>query len=160
MVGGILAAHGTQKLFGWFGGHGIEGTGGFLESMGFRRGHAWLVGATELGGGLGVAFGLLTALSAAAVVGVMLTAIAVAHWQNGFFSTNGGYEFPLSLAVAALAIAFGGPGAWSLDHLFGWSMTGTAWGFFALVLAALASAVVMGTRGARMPRGVHRPKTA
>jgi putative oxidoreductase len=75
--GALFAAHGTQKLFGWFGGYGLEGTGGFFESIGFRPGKvmAFVAGATELSAGLGLAFGLLTPLAAAAVIGVMINAI-------------------------------------------------------------------------------------
>jgi putative oxidoreductase len=159
-AGGTLAAHGAQKLFGWFGGHGIEGTGGFLQSMGFPRAHAWLAGLTEFGGGLGLALGLLTPLAGAGVGGVMLVAIAVAHWNNGFFNMNGGFEFPLLLALAGIAIAFSGPGAWSLDHLFGWTLGGTEWGVGALVLAAISASAIVGARSVRMERRGDREVTA
>src|SRR4051794_17755468 len=99
-VGGTVAVHGAQKLFGWFGGHGMAGTAGFLESLRFHPGRTfgWLLGGTELFGGLALALGWLTPLAGAGVAGVMLTAVAVVHWDKGFFNMNGGYEFPLVLA--------------------------------------------------------------
>jgi putative oxidoreductase len=87
-VGAIMTAHGAQKLFRWFGGHGIVGTSGWLEPMGFRpaRLHAAVVGLAEFGGGALLALGLFTPLGAAAVAGVMFVAIATIHWSNGFFN--------------------------------------------------------------------------
>jgi putative oxidoreductase len=95
VLGGIMAAHGSQKLFGWFGGPGLAGTEGWLESMGFKpaRLHAVVVGLAEFGGGALLALGLLTPLGAAAIAGVMFVAIATVHWSNGFFNGSGGYEF-------------------------------------------------------------------
>lgn len=85
MLGGIMAAHGAQKLFGWFGGHGIPGTAGWLESMGLRpaRLYAAVNGLAEFGGGALLVLGLLTPLGAAAVAGVMFVAITTVHWKNG-----------------------------------------------------------------------------
>src|SRR4051812_15156940 len=119
VLGGIVAAHGAQKLFGWFGGPGLGGTQGWLESMGFKpaRLHALAVGLSEFGGGALLALGLLTPLGAAAVAGVMFVAIATVHWSNGFFNTSGGYEFNLLIAATAIALAFTGSGEVSLDHL-------------------------------------------
>ena len=119
VVGAVMAAHGGQKLFGWFGGPGLQRTGGFMESLGFRPGppHAALLGCTELGSGVLLAAGLLTPLGAAAVVGVMVAAVATVHWPNGFFAGDGGYEFNLVLGAAALLVAFTGPGDWSVDHV-------------------------------------------
>src|SRR6185503_13140242 len=114
-VGLTLAAHGAQKLLGWFGGYGIAGTAGWLESVGFRPGrlHAILAGVTEIGGGLLLAIGLATPLGAAIVASVMIVAAAIVHLKNGFFITGGGVEYNVVLGVAALAIAFTGPGALS-----------------------------------------------
>jgi len=162
VVGGTLAAHGAQKLFGWFGGHGLAGAAGFLESLGFRPGrrYAWLLGGTELVAGLALAAGFLTPLAAAGVAGVMLAAIAVVHWRKGFFNVDGGLEFPLTLAVAALAMAFSGAGRWSLDHALDWTLGGEAWGITATVIAALAAGAVVSTRGIRVHRTGRRPATA
>lgn len=161
-VGGILAAHGAQKLFGWFGGHGLAGTAGFLESLGFRPGrpYTWLLGGTELAAGLALAAGFVTPLAAAGVAGVMLAAIAVVHWPKGFFSMDGGYEFPLALAVSAIAMAFSGAGRWSVDHAFDWTLGGEEWGTAAAVIAALAAGAVASARGIRFRRTGRRPATA
>ncbi len=158
-VGGILAAHGLQKLFGWFGGHGIHGTAGFLESLGFRpgRAYAWLLGGAELLGGLALAAGLLTPLAAAAVAGVMLAAIAAVHWDKGFFAQAGGYEFPWALALVAIALAFSGGGRYSVDQALGWSLDGPEWGITAACLAVLAASIVTTGRGLRMHRHGGRP---
>jgi putative oxidoreductase len=135
-VGLTLAAHGAQKLFGAFGGHGIAGTGAFFESLGFRPGRrfAALAGLGELGGGLGVALGLLTPLAAATVVATMVVAVWSVHREKGFFATDGGYEYNFILVAAAAGIAFAGPGALSLDAALGLSLAGVAWGVAALAL--------------------------
>jgi putative oxidoreductase len=151
VLGAIMAAHGAQKLFGWFGGHGIAGTGGWLESMGFRpaRLHAMVNGVAEFGGGILLAVGLLTPLGAAAVAGVMLVAIATVHWSNGFFNTSGGYEFNLLIVAASIALASTGPGDLSLDHLAGWTLAGPEWGLAALGISAAAGASVLAMRKPR-----------
>lgn len=148
VLGGTMAAHGAQKLFAWFGGHGIEGTGGWLQSMGFNRPrlHAAVNGLAEVGGGALLAFGLLTPFGAAAVAGVMFVAIATVHWRNGFFGTNGGYEFNLLIAATAIALAFIGPGEISIDARAGWTLVGTEWGVVALGLSAAAAGSVLAMR--------------
>ncbi len=146
-VGATLAAHGAQKLLGWFQGHGIAGTAGFLESLGFRPGkaYAWLLGGAELLGGLALAVGVLTPVAATVVAAVMVGAILAVHREKGFFAQAGGYEYPLALALASVATAFAGAGRYSLDHVFGWSLAGEEWGVAAVVaalglgLAAVAS---------------------
>jgi putative oxidoreductase len=122
-TGLILVPHGAQKLFGWFGGGGLAGTAQFFEqSLGLYPGFlfAGLAGATEFVGGLLLALGLLTRLSAAAVVAVMAYAAFVVHWGNGFFWTAGGYEFPLLWGLVALALVIRGGGPLSLDRMVGW----------------------------------------
>jgi putative oxidoreductase len=148
VLGGIMAAHGAQKLFGWFGGPGLAGTGNFLESMGLRpaRAHAAVNGLAEFGGGALLLLGLLTPLGAAAVAGVMFVAIVTVHWRNGFFNSSGGYEFNLLIVAAALGLAITGPGEISIDHLAGWSSTGPAWGVAALGIAAAAAGSVLAMR--------------
>lgn len=120
-VGLTIAPHGAQKLFGWFGGYGVKGTGAWLDSMGAKYGWviALLAGIAELFGGLGIALGILTPVAAAAVVLVMLGAIVTAHKGKGFFNTNGGWEFPLLIALGAFALAITGPGTYSIDALIG-----------------------------------------
>ena len=120
VAGGTIWAHGAQKLFGWFGGHGVRGTAGFFENVGFRPPLvlAALAGLGE-SGGLLFAAGFLTPLAALGMVIVMLNAIIVVHWSKGFFNGNGGFEFPLSLATIAVAVAATGPGRFSIDRLTG-----------------------------------------
>jgi putative oxidoreductase len=115
-VGLTMAAHGGQKLFGWFHGYGLAGTGGFFESLGFRPGrtHALLVGLSELVGGLLLALGLLTPLGSALVIAVMVGAIGSVHFPKGFFNSDGGFEYNLLIVVVATALAFTGPGVYSL----------------------------------------------
>jgi putative oxidoreductase len=143
VVGLSVAAHGAQKLFGWFGGYGLAGTGQFLEQLGFRPGrlHAAQAGIAELVGGLFLAAGLLTPAAAAAVVAVMLVAAVSVHITKGFFAHNGGYEYTLVLGGAALALAFTGPGTLSLDQAFGLSWSGVAWGLAALAAGLIGGAV-------------------
>jgi putative oxidoreductase len=134
VVGALFVGHGTQKLFGWFGGHGPEGTAGFFESLGLRPGrrHAMLAGATEAGSGALLVLGLLTPVAASGVVGVMTTAIQRVHARNGVWSTNGGYEYNLVLAAAAVALAADGPGRPSLDAVLLPGFKGNGWALAAL----------------------------
>ena len=143
VVGLILAAHGAQKLFGWFGGYGIAGTGQFLEQLGFRPGrmHAAQAGLAESVAGFFLAAGFLTPAAAAALVAVMLVAAVSVHIKNGFFAQSGGYEYTLLLGGAALALAFTGPGALSLDQALGISRSGEAWGLAALAAGLIGGAV-------------------
>ncbi|MGH9442700.1 MAG: DoxX family protein [Thermoanaerobaculia bacterium] len=143
VVGLTLAAHGSQKLFGWFGGYGLSGTGAFMEQqLGFRPGrlHAALSGLAEAGGGLLLAAGLFTPLAAAAIVSVMFVAIVSVHLAKGFFTQNGGLEFPLVVASSSVAVAFTGPGAVSFDRVLGIAWQGEAWGIAALVAGLLMGA--------------------
>ena len=148
VVGGTLAAHGAQKLFGWFGGYGIAGTGGWLESMGFRPGklQAAVSGLSEFGGGLLLAAGLLTPLGAAAIAGVMLVAIVSVHLDKGFFNGGGGYEFNAVLAFTAIALAFTGPGEVSLDHALGLNLDGAVYGIAATLTALIIGGFVLTSR--------------
>ena len=122
VFGLVMAAHGSQKLFGWFGGYGIAGTGGFLESLGFRPGKffAMAAGTSEMAGGLLLALGLLGPLGPALIVAVMIDAMVTVHW-HGLFAANNGIELPLLYIVGAAAIALIGNGAYSLDAVLGLS---------------------------------------
>ena len=121
LLGLSMAAHGSQKLFGWLGGYGIAGTGGFLESMGFRPGRlfALAAGLSEFSGGLLIAVGLLGPVGPALVIAPMIVAMATVHWSHGFFQTGNGIELTLLYAVAAVAIALTGPGLVSFDAVLG-----------------------------------------
>jgi putative oxidoreductase len=120
-LGLVMAAHGAQKLFGWFGGYGIAGTGGFLESLGFRPGRVFATAAAlaEFGGGLLVALGFLGPVGPALIISVMVVAALTVHRQNGFFVASNGIEVPLVYSTLALALALTGYGASSLDAVLG-----------------------------------------
>ncbi|HZF88754.1 DoxX family protein [Streptomyces sp.] len=152
-AGGVLVAHGTQKLFGWFGGHGIEGTGQFMESVGYRPGKAsaTAAGIAETGGGTLLALGLATPAAGAAAAGAMAGAAAV-HAPNGFFNQEGGYEYAATLGLAAIGLAVTGPGRLSLDHALGHVLDRGWMVPAALGTAAAATAVVVGTRVKRLQR--------
>ena len=148
VLGLTLAAHGAQKLFGWFGGYGLDGTGGFMESLGFVPGrrNALMAGLTEAGGGLLLALGLLTPVAGALVLSVMIVAGATVHGAKGFFLSNGGYEYTFVLGLAALSIAFTGPGALSLDSALGLELDGLLWGSAALAVGVIGSVVQLASR--------------
>jgi putative oxidoreductase len=120
-VGLTLAAHGVQKLFGWFGGAGLTRLGQSLEKQGFKPVWPWLtlVIVGEVGGGLSVALGFLTPLGAAGILGAMAMATFKSHWRNGFWLNKGGYEYSLMLLIVSIAIGLIGPGGYALDSLFG-----------------------------------------
>jgi putative oxidoreductase len=140
VAGGTMFAHGSQKLFGWFGGGGVRGTGGFFGGIGFRAPvlMALLAGLAEVGG-LALAAGFLTPLAAFGIAAVMVTAIGSVHWSKGFFNTAGGYEFNLLLLAVALAVSGTGPGRFSIDRAIGWddNLSGGWW----IVGVAAATAV-------------------
>ncbi len=117
-IGGTLIAHGTQKLFGWFGGAGLDKTAVTFDHIGFRPGkiNAVAAGLGEAGGGALLAAGVGTPGAGAAIAGTMIVASSM-HIPNGFFASNGGFEFPAVLGASAAALALTGPGALSLDHV-------------------------------------------
>jgi putative oxidoreductase len=121
IVGLYYAAHGSQKLFGWFGGGGAEGTGAFFEQIGIKPGKtmAQLAGATEFFGGLLFLLGFLTPLASILIIIPMIVAIKTVHIKNGLFSDKGGIEYNVVLIAVALGILLTGPGNISLDQAFG-----------------------------------------
>lgn len=143
VIGLGMAVHGAQKLFGWFGGHGLAGTGGFFDTMGFRPGKAFafLAGGAEFGSGLLVALGLFGPIGPALMILVMTVAIFSAHWKQGFLASNNGFEIPLLYAAGALVLAFRGPGAYSADAVLGIPGSWTASSIWILIGAAVAAAV-------------------
>jgi putative oxidoreductase len=154
VAGLTIAAHGTQKLFGWFGGGGLKGTAQSFGGMGFRPATlmALLAGLGESSGVL-LAFGFLTPLAALGTAVVMLNAIESVHWRNGFFNGKGGYEFNLLLLTVAVAIAAIGPGRFSLDRALGWddNLSGLWWGVGVLAAAIVISVVTTGLLRTRKP---------
>lgn len=137
-----LAAHGAQKLFGWFGGHGLAGTGRFLEGLGFRPGHTFALaaGLGELVGGLLTALGLFGPLGPALMIAVMVVAMVTVHVENGFFNTGNGIELPLMYSTAAATIALAGPGVYALDGELGLTSLWTR----GTGMAAISLGILMG----------------
>ena len=148
VVGLTIAAHGAQMLSGWFGGQGLAKTGQLFEALGFRpgRSYALLAALAEIGGGVLLASGLATPLSAAIIFAVMIVAAFSAHLKQGFFITSGGFEYTFVLSVAALTLAFTGPGSLSLDAILGRSWSGVLWGLGAILAGILASIVPLAQR--------------
>ncbi|GAB2683803.1 DoxX family protein [Nocardia thraciensis] len=144
--GGLLAAHGAQKLFGWFNGPGLDATNTMFDQMGYNPGKLFgtLAGLSELTGGILLLLGLLTPLAAAIALGTMVNAIN-ATWASGLFGGTGGpgYEMALLFGIAAAALGFTGPGRYSLDHGRPWERKGVVWGAAAVVLAIVAGVITL-----------------
>jgi putative oxidoreductase len=159
VVGLTVAAHGAQKIFGWWGGPGITGWTGAMARMRIRPAvpWAWMSALAELAGGLMVAIGFLNPLGSFALAGSMLVAIALVHWPKGFWTTKGGYEFNLLIIAAAAAVAIAGPGAYSLDSALGIHLPEPV----ILIVGTLATiagvAVALGTRA---PAEATKPQPA
>lgn len=144
VLGLAMAAHGSQKLFGWFGGNGLEGTAHFFTSVGYPSGRtmALIAGLTETAGGLGLALGLLTPLAGAAVLGTMINAFTVT-WGGGFFAP-GGVEYAVVLAAGAACLTLTGPGRYAVDHLLPFVRSHRlAHGVGALALALVSAGAVL-----------------
>jgi putative oxidoreductase len=148
VVGLTLAAHGSQKLFGWFGGGGVGGTARAMEQLGFTSGRrsAVMAGLAETIGGLLLALGAATPLAAAILLAVMLVATVSVHWKQGFFVMQGGYEYPMVLGLAALSLAFTGPGSLSVDALFRVHAAGPGWGATALFVGLAGAGIQLASR--------------
>ena len=164
VVGLGFAAHGAQKLFGAFGGHGLEGTAGFFEGIGLRPGrlHAWAAGSAEFFGGLLIALGLATPFAAAALIAVMTAAVLSVHLPNGFFVAGNGYEYNLVLVAAVFALAAIGAGDWSLDRALDLDLAGTGWALGALGAGIIGGlgAVISGRLVARLESDGEQPHPA
>ncbi|HEY5317859.1 MAG TPA: DoxX family protein [Solirubrobacteraceae bacterium] len=141
-VGALFVGHGTQKLFGWFDGHGLKATAEGFENMGMHPGLANAIagGVAEAGGGVLTAAGFLTPLGGAGITAAMLTAIHRVHLKNGPWATAGGYEYNLVLILTVLALVEAGPGPLSVDALKGQERKGTLWALASLAAAGAGSA--------------------
>jgi putative oxidoreductase len=150
-LGGYFFGHGMQKLAGWWGGAGPEGTGQFFEQVGLKPGResALLAGAAEAGGGSLLALGLFTPAAVSMLTGVMTNAIRHVHWQNGPWSTNGGVEYPAVILGALAALAESGPGRISLDEVLGIRLRGPGAMLVAMGGGA-AGAVYLAERGEKL----------
>ena len=149
VLGATLFAHGSQKLFGWFGGHGPRGTAGFFGQLGFRQPYAMAVvaGLSEAAGLL-LAFGFLTPFAALAIAATMVVAVGSVHWRNGFFATSGGYEFNFLIWACAVTIAATGPGRFSIDGALNWvdHLSGVWWGVGVALASLVGGAIVLSLR--------------
>jgi putative oxidoreductase len=158
VVGGVLFAHGAQKLFGWFGGYGLAGTSAFFGSqLRLRPATFWtlLAGLSEAGGGLLLALGLLNPLGSLGIIAAMLMAIILAHWPR-FWNTDNGIEYHLVLIAAVFAVAVGGSGAYSLDAALGIALPSPSTFLIGLVLVLVGAAVALATR-TPAPQEVQQP---
>jgi len=160
VVGLLFVAHGLQKLLGWFGGAGLEGTAKMFDRAGLRPGRvtATLGGAAELAGGVSIALGLLVPLGAIAVLLMMAGAVVAVHGPKGLWNTNGGSEFPIVLGSVALAMTLTGPGRWSVDHLAGLTLAGWWWFAAACAITAIGAAVDVAMIRANRMRGPSNTK--
>jgi putative oxidoreductase len=155
-TGLLMAAHGSQKLFGSFGGYGLTATSGFFEKLGFRPGRVFAAaaGSSEFVAGLLLVAGFLGPIGPALMFSVMIVAALSVHWQNGLFAGTNGIEVPLLYAIAAAALALTGPGRFSLDAAAGLSHFWTpVESVLALALGALAAVANLAAR--RHPEGVR-----
>jgi putative oxidoreductase len=156
VVAGLLfAGHGAQKLFGWFGGNGLKGTGGFFEeNLGLSpgRAHAGAAGFNEFAGGLLLAFGLFTPLAAALIIATMTAAIFTVHAKNGPWATNQGWELNVLYAVIAFAVAGIGAGDISLDNALGLDIAGIGWALGALAVGVVGGFAAVGAGRANTRR--------
>lgn len=151
-LGLFMAGHGAQKLFGWFGGPGIEGSAGFMESLGLRPGKQWAIigGASEFGGGILTLLGLLNPLGPLSVIGSMSMATTQVHWEAPIWVTEGGAELPVTNSAIATALMMTGPGKFSLDRMFGIRVP--RWiSFLGLVTLALVIAYAWNTEASTQP---------
>ena len=152
VVGGYMAAHGAQKLWGWFGGYSAEATAGFFESIGYRPGRQFVAMAagTEVLSGVLVMLGLFGPVGPALMIAVMIVAAVTVHWAHGWFVANNGIELTLMFAASAVVLALTGFGALSLDHVLHLS------GYYTPTLASLA--VVGGVMGGVIGLVVRSPR--
>lgn len=156
--GTLMAAHGSQKLFGWLDGRGLTGTAAFFDALGFRPGRVFAVtaAASEVAGGVLVTLGLLGPVGAALMVAVMIVALASVHWRNGLFALSNGIELPLLYGAGAFALALTGPGVYSVDTLLGLTQLWTP----GMTVGILAIGVLAGLLNLALRRPIRRASAA
>jgi putative oxidoreductase len=148
VIGPLFVGHGTQKLFGWFGGHGLDGTGAFFEQLGLKPGRrqATSAGASEAVGGVLLTLGALTPVAAGLITGTMITAIRKVHFAKGPWNTSGGYEYNATLIAAMLALTEAGPGRPSVDEAVFPRLKGNGWALAQFAAAAGGAALLTAER--------------
>jgi putative oxidoreductase len=154
VLGSLMAAHGAQKLFGWFGGQGLSATAGFFAQLGFRPGRlfAAAAGGGEIVAGLLMVLGLFGPLGPALMVTLMIVAAVAVHWGHGLFAMNNGIELPLLYAAGAALLALTGPGSYSVDALVGLtSLWSAELGWAALAIGIAAGVANLGLRRPALP---------
>ena len=153
VIGPLFVGHGTQKLFGWFGGHGLDGTGAFFEKLGLKPGRrqAAAAGASETLGGALLTLGALTPVAAGLVTGTMITAIRKVHLAKGPWATNGGYEYNLTLIGVMLALTEAGPGRPSVDDAVFPRLRGNGWALAQFAVSAAGAALLTSERTSPEP---------
>jgi putative oxidoreductase len=159
-IGGLFVGHGTQKLFGWFGGPGPQGTEQMMDKLGLRlaRRNALAAGIAETAGGALLALGALTPVAGALVSSAMFTAIRKVHFQKGLWNTGGGYEFNLTLIAATAALVDGGPGSPSVDRALGLDRTGSGWALASVAAGAAGSALAIEAAKRQVEPPAPRPR--
>lgn len=160
VVGLILAGHGAQKLFGWWGGQGMDGWTQTVTKLRIRPAlpWAWVAALAEFGGGIFLALGFLSPLGSLAIAGSMLVAIATVHLSRGFWNSKGGYEFNLALIAAVAALALTGPGAYSLDAAIHIRLPEPLTLLAGTILLIVGVAVTLATRSPQ-PQTETKPQT-
>jgi putative oxidoreductase len=153
VVGAFFVGHGAQKLFGWYGGHGVARTGAAFEGMGLRPGRtmAAMAGLSEITGGVLLATGLLTPLAATLIIAVMTLAIAMVHWRHGPWVTEGGWEYSVVLIAVAFAVTAAGPGKYSLDRALDLDLAGLDWALVALAAGVVGAIAVAAAARVQAP---------
>jgi putative oxidoreductase len=150
IAGLLMAGHGAQKLFGWWGGPDWDFIVNGFAQAGYTPGKffAILASSSEVVGGLFLALGLLTPLGSAAVIGVMFNAVVAVHWHSGVWAANGGYELPLLFGIVAVTLGFTGPGRLSLDRGWRWAAGGAVPGLVSLGLGLAGALIVLAVKAA------------